>query len=100
MIRRSLALALAAALATPATAADEDEQRRSRGHGSPVARHSLRAPVTDENFYFIMADRFENGTAANDLGGLPADPMVSGFDPTARGFYHGGDLRGILRRLD
>src|SRR3954468_1640200 len=64
------------------------------------AQHSLRSPVTDENFYFIMADRFENGTTANDLGGLPADRLVSGFDPTARGFYHGGDLRGIIRRLD
>ena len=30
--------------------------------GSP--RHSLRAPVTDENFYFVMADRFENGDTA------------------------------------
>ena len=31
----------------------------------PVAtltgKHSLRAPVTDETFYFVMADRFENG---------------------------------------
>jgi glycosidase len=64
------------------------------------AQHSLRAPVTDENFYFVMADRFENGSTANDLGGLPPDRMVSGFDPTARGFYHGGDLRGIIRRID
>ena len=64
------------------------------------AQHSLRSPVTDENFYFVMADRFENGTAANDLGGLPADRLVSGYDPTARGFFHGGDLRGIIRRLD
>jgi glycosidase len=95
-----LSAALTAALATPTAAAREDEQSRSGGHGALTARHSLRAPVTDENFYFIMADRFENGTTANDLGGLPADRMVSGFDPTARGFYHGGDLRGILRRLD
>ena len=27
------------------------------------ARHSLRAPVTDQNFYFVMADRFQNGIA-------------------------------------
>jgi alpha-amylase len=47
-----------------------------------------------------MADRFENGSTANDLAGLPDDRMVSGFDPTARGFYHGGDLRGIINRLD
>jgi glycosidase len=47
-----------------------------------------------------MTDRFENGSIANDRAGLPDDPMVSGFDPTARGFYHGGDLRGLIDRLD
>ena len=30
-------------------------------HQGGVAGHSLRAGVTDENFYFVMADRFENG---------------------------------------
>ncbi|WP_208297937.1 alpha-amylase family glycosyl hydrolase [Actinophytocola oryzae] len=64
------------------------------------AEHSVRGPVTDENFYFVMADRFENGDRANDLGGLPADPLVSGFDPTRKGFYNGGDLEGIRDRLD
>ncbi|HXS45297.1 MAG TPA: alpha-amylase family glycosyl hydrolase [Solirubrobacteraceae bacterium] len=63
------------------------------------AQHSLRAPLTDQNFYFVMADRFENGTTANDLGGLPADPTISGFDPTAKGMYHGGDLAGLRQRL-
>ena len=70
------------------------------GASAQEARHSLRSSVTDENFYFVMADRFENGSTANDLGGLPPDRVVSGYDPTARGFYHGGDLRGIIRRLD
>jgi glycosidase len=60
----------------------------------------LRAPVTDENFYFVMADRFENGDTANDTGGLPDDPLVSGFDPTRKGFYNGGDLKGLLQRID
>src|SRR5687767_1573186 len=64
------------------------------------ARHSLRAPVTDQSFYFVMADRFENGATANDRGGLGDDRLVSGFDPTARGFYHGGDLKGLLDRID
>jgi len=68
--------------------------------GGGGAQHSLRSPVTDENFYFVMADRFENGSTANDLGGLPGDRLTSGYDPTDRGFYHGGDLRGIIRRLD
>jgi glycosidase len=68
--------------------------------GADQAQHSLRSPVTDESFYFVMADRFENGDTRNDLGGLPDDRMVSGFDPTARGFYHGGDLKGLLDRID
>src|SRR5918999_2258812 len=68
--------------------------------GSGHARHSLRAPVTGESFYFVIADRFENGREDNDLGGLPADRLVSGFDPTHTGFYHGGDLEGLRQRLD
>ena len=41
-----------------------------------------------------MADRFQNGDPANDTGGLGGDPLVSGFDPTKKGFYNGGDLDG------
>ncbi|MFE4541709.1 alpha-amylase family glycosyl hydrolase [Arthrobacter sp. NPDC056727] len=62
--------------------------------------HSLRTPVTGENFYFVMADRFSNGDAGNDDGGLGPDPMVSGFDPTRKGFYNGGDLNGLLNKID
>ena len=64
------------------------------------AAHSLRAPVTGENFYFVMADRFENGSSANDKGGLGENPQVSGYDPTHKGYYHGGDLKGLLDRID
>ena len=64
------------------------------------AEHSLRAPLTGENFYFVMADRFENGRTDNDLGGLPADPKQSGYDPTSKGMYHGGDLAGLIKRID
>jgi alpha-amylase len=88
--RRALVLVsvlVAAVAAAPAAARDR-------------AQHSLRAPVTGESFYFVMADRFENGSPANDLGGLPADRLVSGFDPTHKGFYHGGDLKGLLDRID
>jgi glycosidase len=56
--------------------------------------------VTDENFYFVMADRFSNGNAGNDDGGLGPDPMVSGYDPTKKGFYNGGDLAGLLDKID
>jgi alpha-amylase len=56
--------------------------------------------VTDERFYFVMADRFENGTTDNDQGGLGSDRLVSGFDPTSKAFYNGGDLKGLLARID
>ncbi|OLF17862.1 alpha-amylase family glycosyl hydrolase [Actinophytocola xanthii] len=83
---------VAAGLAAPPATA-------SAGQG-PRALHSLRAPVTDENFYFVMADRFANGDPGNDRGGLADDPLVSGFDPTRKGFYNGGDLQGLRERLD
>jgi glycosidase len=93
-VRRALTLllpvALAVAFAPPAAA-----QPAFSG-----ASHSLRAPVTDENFYFVMADRFENGDPGNDRGGLPDDRLVSGFDPTHKGFYNGGDLKGLRSRID
>ena len=70
------------------------------GAASLSARHSLRAPVTDETFYFVMADRFENGDTANDTGGISGDENDHGFDPTNKGFYQGGDLKGLLDRID
>ena len=71
------------------------------GHGG-AARHALRSAVTDGSFYFVMADRFENGDPANDLGGLPAgkEEGQSGFDAAGRAWYHGGDLKGLLQRID
>jgi alpha-amylase len=80
---------VAAVLAAPAWA------------GGGHARHSLRAPVTDQNFYFVMADRFYNGSSANDHGGLPPGKTegTSGFDPAGKGWYHGGDLEGLRNKL-
>jgi pullulanase-type alpha-1,6-glucosidase len=53
-----------------------------------------------EQFYFALPDRFANGDTGNDLGGLAGDRMASGYDPTDKGFYHGGDLKGVTDRLD
>ena len=63
---------------------------------SPVAAR----PVTDETIYFLLPDRFDNGDTANDSGGLSGDRLHTGFDPTDKAFYHGGDLAGVIRRLD
>jgi alpha-amylase len=73
---------------------------RTAAAGQLAARHSLRAPVTDETFYFVMADRFANGDTANDTGGIPGTRLEHGYDPTHRGFYQGGDLAGLLDKID
>jgi neopullulanase len=54
----------------------------------------------DEILYFVLPDRFENADTANDRGGLNGDRLATGFDPAHKGFYHGGDLKGLTQRLD
>ncbi|MFZ3454045.1 alpha-amylase family glycosyl hydrolase [Arthrobacter sp. 7Tela_A1] len=95
-----LVFALTAALAAGGTAAPAAAHPRHDPKPDLGSLQSLRGPVTDENFYFVMADRFANGSTDNDDGGLGPDPMVSGFDPTSKGFYNGGDLQGLIGRLD
>ncbi|WP_117212982.1 pullulanase-type alpha-1,6-glucosidase [Allorhizocola rhizosphaerae] len=58
------------------------------------------APRTVEQFYFLLPDRFANGDPANDRGGYPGGRDSHGHDPADKGFYHGGDLRGVIDRLD
>ncbi|KGN39489.1 alpha-amylase family glycosyl hydrolase [Knoellia subterranea] len=67
---------------------------------APLAKDSLRSPLTRERFYFLMADRFANGRTDNDTGGLTGGRLQTGFDPTDKAFYHGGDLAGVTRKLD
>ena len=87
----AVALALSACATTPTIAQET----------ASVAGADLRArPVTDEVIYFVLPDRFANGDTANDLGGYPDERLVSGYDPTAKGFYHGGDLKGLTEKLD
>jgi glycosidase len=68
-------------------------------HAQPSPNYVARLPE-DEVVYFVLPDRFENGDSANDRGGLTGDRLVTGFDPTHKGFYHGGDLKGLIARLD
>ncbi len=61
---------------------------------------ALRARLPeDEVIYFLLPDRFDNADTANDRGGLAGGRLTTGFDPTAKGFFHGGDLKGVTRRL-
>ncbi len=77
---------LCALVSTPGVAASADSFRD-------------RLP-TDEVVYFMLPDRFENGDPSNDTGGFPGGRLDHGFDPTHKGFYHGGDLKGLTARLD
>lgn len=54
----------------------------------------------DEVVYFLLPDRFENGDTSNDRGGLSGGRLATGFDPASKAFYHGGDLKGLVSRLD
>ncbi|HYN31812.1 MAG TPA: alpha-amylase family glycosyl hydrolase, partial [Ilumatobacteraceae bacterium] len=58
-------------------------------------------PGADEMIYFVMPDRFANGEPSNDHGGdTSGDPIVDGFLPDHKGYYHGGDLAGLTAQLD
>lgn len=74
---------------------------------APVpAPASARAPSfrdrlpEDDVIYFLLPDRFENGDPSNDAGGIKGDRLKTGYDPTDKGFFHGGDLKGVIKRLD
>lgn len=68
---------------------------------APVVAADYRSRLPeDELIYFMLPDRFENGDRNNDLGGLKGDRLKTGYDPTHKGFYHGGDLKGLINRLD
>ena len=82
-MKRIFAALLVAALVFPATVTESAENQ-----------------ATDPLIYFVMIDRFENGDETNDRGGLVGDRTITGYDPTDFGFFHGGDLVGLERRLD
>lgn len=48
----------------------------------------------DQILYFVMTDRFANGDTSNDNQG------AGEFDPTHGAKYSGGDLKGLLEKLD
>ncbi|MGW6538361.1 pullulanase-type alpha-1,6-glucosidase [Streptomyces sp. NPDC055051] len=103
MIPKRTAVALAAALcaalvpALPATAAPRPPAPPS---DRALAAEPARQDLTREQFYFVLPDRFANGDTSNDRGGLTGSRTATGFDPTDKGFYQGGDLKGLTQRLD
>lgn len=89
-MRRSFAMIAAACLSVASAAFAQDRQ-------APDFRARL---PEDEVIYFLLPDRFENGDPANDRGGMKGGYLDHGYDPARKGFYHGGDLKGLIGRLD
>ena len=91
-IYRALRLAAIGTLASAAIASAQPAQ---------TPADSLRQrPPEDEVVYFVLPDRFANGDPRNDRGGIAGDRLAHGFDPAHKGFFHGGDLKGLTARLD
>jgi glycosidase len=60
--------------------------------GPPV---HVPSPVWEEQvIYMVMTDRFANGDPTND------DQHAGEYDPTTEAKYSGGDLQGIIDKLD
>ncbi|WP_409019019.1 alpha-amylase family glycosyl hydrolase [Brevundimonas vesicularis] len=90
-----------AALLTPALAVQASVQPQTQAQTSAGIVEAMRQrPPQDEVIYFLLPDRFANGDTSNDHGGYAPDRLVSGFDAANPEFYHGGDLAGIIDRLD
>jgi len=102
MLSRDLALALAGTVMTalPAHAADPAPTTASSATAAAPASPVAARTAAGESIYFVLPDRFANGDARNDTGGLKGGRLTTGFDPADKGFYHGGDLKGLTQKLD
>ncbi|MEU4688672.1 pullulanase-type alpha-1,6-glucosidase [Actinoplanes sp. NPDC023714] len=84
-------------IAVPASAAPSKNTEPS---AAVIANWGSDQPAANEQYYFVLPDRFANGDRSNDRGGLRGDRLSTGYDPADKGFYHGGDLKGVIDRLD
>jgi glycosidase len=73
-----------------------------------LVRDPVRHPFVDEMLYFAIPDRFANGDPANNCGdyagvcvaGASQDEVLThGYLPSDKGYYHGGDLKGLRQKL-
>ncbi|GAA4589310.1 pullulanase-type alpha-1,6-glucosidase [Actinoplanes octamycinicus] len=90
----SLLLPLLAVPASEAAAAPAEPS------AAVIANWGSDRPATSEQYYFVLPDRFADGDKSNNRGGLRGDRLSTGYDPADKGFYHGGDLQGVIDKLD
>lgn len=91
---------VAGSVGLAATLAREQPRGAYTDADAALIREPATAAGSGQSFYFVMTDRFANGDATNDRGGLTGDRETTGFDPTDTGYYQGGDLAGLRENLD
>ena len=73
-----------------------------------LVRPMIQHAVENEVLYFLIPDRFANGDTSNDCGGYVATCVISdtkenvkltGYKPSDKGMYHGGDIKGLTAKL-
>ncbi|MFJ6700982.1 pullulanase-type alpha-1,6-glucosidase [Streptomyces sp. NPDC091272] len=85
---------------TPALGAGNAARPPAPPPDARLAAQPARHDLTRDQFYFVLPDRFANGDPRNDRGGLTGSRLDHGFDPADKGFYQGGDLKGLTDKLD
>ncbi|MDY7090532.1 MAG: pullulanase-type alpha-1,6-glucosidase [Actinomycetota bacterium] len=98
LLAAALTLTLPFLIAVPAQAAVKAAPKAPAD--TVIAQWGADKPGDNEQYYFVLPDRFANGNKANDKGGLKGDRLATGLDPADKGFYHGGDLAGVINKLD
>jgi glycosidase len=88
--RFASAAALALVLAGVATSATTPK---------PGAAPAAPPSLNDDRIYFVMTDRYANGDPSNDSGGVSGTRNQTGYDPSATGYFHGGDFKGLTEHL-
>jgi glycosidase len=73
-----------------------------------LVRPPVRHPFEDEVLYFAIPDRFNDGDPANNCGDFEGvcvagdtqeNVLEHGYLPSDKGYYHGGDIEGLRRKL-
>ena len=101
MLRRRVSVVLlAAALAAAAASAPVGTAGAAPKGGPFVGKHSLRAPVTDETFYFVMADRFANGSPPTTPAASRAVPTSMASTPPTGASTKAATSRGCWTEID
>lgn len=69
----------------------------------------VNRPITDDVFYFVMLDRFFDGDKSNNTGAFEISEdklfdssaiLQHGYWPKDKGYYMGGDFKGLTEKLD